>query len=420
MVMEQLLEGKVVSSANAAARYSLLVDDMTDITSKEQMIAFIQAFSKDTNEVFTDFLFIEDVHEKGDSISANAATLFKVICEKLDELELPTANLAALVTDGASVMTGQISGLATRLKEVIPHLITFHCVCHKLALSCGDTDDCSEYISVVTKYLTELWKLFTYSNKRTAIFVKTQLFIQQLDLQKNQKTKVAKKLKKACKTRWLSTEDSVRSALENYPAIIQSLLAVKNESPTAAGLLGFMNTAKFLSCLHVLGCVLPILAAVSRTFQKSHVMLSEIQSVVKKAKDDLEALVENDESVAKLCEHVEDLAILDFSVKEQDIEFCSNLLKIYTDNLQVNLDNRFVDAPIVHSMYMIFDVTAVPKVRQDFSQYGAGHIQAIADHFYPDDDDTKQRLAAEWSCFKYTMREWQQDLPPSAKQNPIN
>ena len=126
----------MVNLANTATKYSLLVDDMTDITSKEQMIAFIQTFLKETNEIFTDFLFIEDVHEKGDSVFANAATLFKVLTENFEELEPPIDTLAALVTDGASVMTQHRRVLATRLKEVVPHLMTFHFVCHKLVLSC--------------------------------------------------------------------------------------------------------------------------------------------------------------------------------------------------------------------------------------------------------------------------------------------
>ncbi len=47
---------------------------MTDITSKEQMIVFVQSFSRTDHSVHTDFLFIQDVYEKGESRSADAAT----------------------------------------------------------------------------------------------------------------------------------------------------------------------------------------------------------------------------------------------------------------------------------------------------------------------------------------------------------
>ena len=97
-------------------------------------------------------------------------------------------------------------------------------------------------------------------------------------------------------------------------------------------------------------------------------MFSERQSVLKKVKDDLKALVENDTVVAKLHKHADDfVGMHDLSVEERDTKYCRNLLKWYIDSLQVTLANRFVDAPIVQSMYVIFDVTAVPRDKEDFT-----------------------------------------------------
>ena len=37
--------------------------------------------------------------------------------------------------DGAAVMSGCLTGVATQLKELVPHAVTTHCWSHKLSLA---------------------------------------------------------------------------------------------------------------------------------------------------------------------------------------------------------------------------------------------------------------------------------------------
>ncbi len=145
----------------------------------------------------------------------------------MDDLYLQLENMAGFVSHGAAVMTGRQRGLATQLKEIIPSLLSFHCICHKLALACGDTVESIGYLQKVCDYLTELWKLLPYSNQRTAIFVKVQLNLSTMMISNQQKTKVAKTVKKAVKTHWYSSENSVSSAIANFSAIILTLNELK-------------------------------------------------------------------------------------------------------------------------------------------------------------------------------------------------
>ena len=57
-------------------------------------------------------------------------------------------------------MTGELSGVAARLKEVNSKVITFHCLCHKLALACTDTTSDIDYIKNIALWLRQLWKMF--------------------------------------------------------------------------------------------------------------------------------------------------------------------------------------------------------------------------------------------------------------------
>ena len=89
--------------------------------------------------------------------------------------------------------------LPCRVIRYLPYSVTLsviviHCVCHQLALACADSNQGLSYIEKVTTYLTELWKLFKFSNQKMAVFVKTKLNLCNLHLLPNVKKKTAKKM----------------------------------------------------------------------------------------------------------------------------------------------------------------------------------------------------------------------------------
>ena len=53
--------------------YGLMIDDLSDVSSVEQMVVYIQYINPDIGIVQTDFLFIANLLEKSDS--ANSETL---------------------------------------------------------------------------------------------------------------------------------------------------------------------------------------------------------------------------------------------------------------------------------------------------------------------------------------------------------
>jgi hypothetical protein len=53
-------------------------------------------------------------------------------------------NWISFASDGLSVMTSKKGGVATKLCEKIPNLLTWHCLCHRLELSVYDViKDCT-------------------------------------------------------------------------------------------------------------------------------------------------------------------------------------------------------------------------------------------------------------------------------------
>ena len=81
-------------------------------------------------------------------------------------------------------MVGERSGVATRLKadERLQSLISVHCVCHKLALACTDTLNDLATVKQMQNKLNTLWRLLDNSNKKTAIFLKVQLEVNEITL----------------------------------------------------------------------------------------------------------------------------------------------------------------------------------------------------------------------------------------------
>ncbi|CAG2229931.1 unnamed protein product [Mytilus edulis] len=161
--LSDTVQNNLLEKLHSATSYGLLIDDMSDVATIEQMICYVQYVDPDSNEVNTDFLFICNLLENSDS--ANSQTLFDVLCMKLNELQMDVKKISGLCTDGASVMVGKKDGLASKLKKENSSLIAVHCICHRLALACTDTNVKLKSIGNVEQIMLQLWKLFHYSPK---------------------------------------------------------------------------------------------------------------------------------------------------------------------------------------------------------------------------------------------------------------
>lgn len=61
-------------------------------------------------------------------------------------------------------MVGISSGVAARLRDENTVLLNnVHCVCHRLALSCTDSNESISYVKSVEIVLRQLWQLFENS-----------------------------------------------------------------------------------------------------------------------------------------------------------------------------------------------------------------------------------------------------------------
>lgn len=290
-----------LKKVRAASCFGLMTDETTDVGVSSQLITFVQYFDTESGTVETKFLSAQDVLKEHDA--ANAQAIYDLLKEELLSSQLDIKDMMGLATDGASVMVGIREGLASKLKRDNPCIISIHCVCHKLALACTDSNEDTKYIKDVSDILRQTWKHFENSPKRMALLMKVLTNLNKVKVSStNGKKVLAKKLKKACKTRWLSFDKSVEAMKQQYCGVMQTLqeLDSTHNDATAAGLLKKMKNAKFIGALYILAEVLPVLSSLSLTFQRSNINFSLIQPQIKVTKQHLNRIVEEDIPLDKL------------------------------------------------------------------------------------------------------------------------
>ena len=396
-----------------------MCDEAVDIAVLEQFITFIKYISKD-GDPKASFLWTECV----DGVQgANAEKLTELTLKILDRCKLPIADMKTMTSDGAAVMMGKKSGLAARLRIYQPLLLNFHCVCHKLALASVKSSDNLKFIKETEDLLLQCWKFFEYSPKRTSVLVEIQNNLRAMNLNTNSRNILKKKIRKACKTRWLSIDNSVQSALENFEAMIRTFDQLQADA-LAAGLHKKVGNAKFLGALYILSDVLPILSILSKTFQAGTLNFSRIRPAITIAIQKLEAL---ECPIEKLKTNIINSKYTDINIDTLNVNteiILKNLFKNYVSALKQNINDRFSDSLGILENFFIFDPVNVPEgvsnENSEINNYGVNEIDKIGSHFFQSDSqEVKEgklcKLKAEWGNFKYELQSFKKNISEKQK-----
>lgn len=108
------------------------------------------------------------------------------------------------------------------------------------------------------------------------MYLSVQEELKSLRLQDQCKKIVARRLKNACHTRWLSIGQAVDTVYQDLDAVFRTLQALEKEDTLAYGLLGKMHNPKFIGCIYIFHHVLPILNQLSKIFQTSSTNLATL------------------------------------------------------------------------------------------------------------------------------------------------
>ena len=76
-----------------------------------------------------------------DLSDGSAATIEQELLSMCQQADLSMHKVVGFGSDGASVMVGRKTGVATRMKSHNPAIISVHCVAHRLALAAAQAAD---------------------------------------------------------------------------------------------------------------------------------------------------------------------------------------------------------------------------------------------------------------------------------------
>ena len=185
-----------------------MADETTDMADRAELSIFIRYVDSDSHEVKEEFLgLVEVVGSKG------TETLFKLICEVLQDKGVYINQMRFNGFDGTNTMSGEISGLQRRLRHLVPHSKYINCRNHRLALV---------FVHLLPKYKTlmdvdaiiiSVWKLMKYSTVKPSVFGAAQTAVGEKNL----------KLLKAAPTRWLSHGEASKRLVSRFESLVDAL-----------------------------------------------------------------------------------------------------------------------------------------------------------------------------------------------------
>ena len=130
---------------------------------KSALIIYIKTCLPDSTSPVTLFLDLVELQNQG------AECIYTTLMECLNvhgfTLEVLVERLISFATDGASVMLGSQSGVATRIQRSVPNLVIWHCMNHRLELAVGDTIEEVAGINHFKVFFDKLYCLYHSSPK---------------------------------------------------------------------------------------------------------------------------------------------------------------------------------------------------------------------------------------------------------------
>ena len=125
---DDILAQIVSDLISSPAKFSLQLDETTDVSNLRQLAVFVRYVKED--EIKEDFLFCQPL-----TTTTKAADIKKVVDNFFRDNGLSWDMVSAICSDGAPAMLGRNSGFGALVRADAPHITVTHCVLHRHALA---------------------------------------------------------------------------------------------------------------------------------------------------------------------------------------------------------------------------------------------------------------------------------------------
>ena len=286
----------IVEEIREAREFSMLADEASDISNKEQLslvLRFVDKFSL-IREEFLGFLHC---------LSTSGEALAKLISDHIKELDLDIANCRGQGYDGAGNMSGEYSGCAARIRLCNELALYCHCQCHSLSLCVCSACKMPAILNMMA-VVRSIFHFFDFSPKRH------NLLIHNIDKMHKGKEvdDIARreKLKNCCRTRWVEKVDSFETFSNLYHAVVETLFQISSNDHTskgypwnndsvskAASYYSAITKFQFLMILEVVKHCIGYLRSLTVRLQEKRADISKAFRYVQTAKDGLQNVRNN-------------------------------------------------------------------------------------------------------------------------------
>ena len=187
--------------------FSIICDEYTDISNKEQLTICIRWVDKEL-QAHEDFLGFYNVPDIG------AETIVSAIKDVLLKLQLSLVNCRGQCYDEASNMMGHKTSAAKRIQDLQPKTYPTHCHGHSLSLSVKDITKNCKLLSDTMDTSKEIVSLIKFFPKRENLLGEIKENLEGPESE-------AKGILGLCHTRWTVRASCFQRILDNYAALLQ-------------------------------------------------------------------------------------------------------------------------------------------------------------------------------------------------------
>ncbi|XP_063797579.1 E3 SUMO-protein ligase KIAA1586-like [Pseudophryne corroboree] len=274
-------------------KVSIQVDESTSVSKKTTLILYVRAImvamagesSEDCQPTtfFLDLVELESTTAQGiyDSI---LATLSKHGLSK----SLLSEILIGFGSDGAAVMLGSKSGVATILRKEFPNLISWHCLNHRLELAVSDT----------VKDLTEIFHFQSFVDSLYTLYSRCPKNLRELQKCSAELHDIVLSIGRVLDTRWVASSfRTVYAIWRSYPVLFkhfqEQVQCKGKESTKFYSLSRQLQSEEFLMNLALMCDALSELRDLSLALQDRNIHLVKAQRLLVRQVHVFESRIDN-------------------------------------------------------------------------------------------------------------------------------
>ena len=371
--ISKILESNLLSSFKGSTYFSLMADESTDISSKEELS--VCARWLDNKKPVEHFLGIMPAKET----TAEAIADYLTMCTFLESKNIDITKMSGLGFDGTNTMSGQRSGVQLRLRLHSPSAIYVHCRCHQLQLAAINAADEHTEVKRVLGTLLTIWKAFHYSPKKAEKLAEIQAELNSPEL----------KMLKPSDTRWLTRERAVRAVRRSLPALVNTFEEIYEETGDAEahGIASLLTKYNSVACIYMLSDVLHTVAKLQESLQDKEVDLASVPGMVESTTQRLKELKESTDSSTWFKDHCavftdpSQLGARNIDLTESmKTQFLQKVYRPYIQSVIDHISGRLESTDLISSM-SVFDPRLLPSDEDKLSKYGIEKIKTLTDFY---------------------------------------